>query len=74
MKDWRGTSIKVGSHVVYPSRQFGDMWVTEGEVVKVDDKAGTLEVRKIRSNAAHKNEATPNRVARPKPNRVTVIS
>lgn len=33
MKDWRGTSIDIGSIVVYPSRQGSSLWMSEGEVV-----------------------------------------
>lgn len=73
MKDWRGTTIKVGSHIIYPSRQFGQMWVTESVVTLVDDKDGVIEARKLRSNSSYKQATTSNRVARPNPNRVTVI-
>jgi len=74
MKDWRGTPIKVGAHILYPSRQFGQMWVTESVVTSVDDKAGIIEARKLRSNSNYKQQATTsNRVARPNPARVTVI-
>lgn len=38
MKDWRGTVIEVGSHVVYPGRHSSSMWVTEGEVVGLKPK------------------------------------
>lgn len=36
MKDWRGTKIKVGQTVVYPSRQGSSLWMTEGVVVEVN--------------------------------------
>ncbi len=36
VKDWRGITIKVGSTVVYPSRQGSQLWMSEGEVVKIE--------------------------------------
>lgn len=44
MKDWRGTRIKVGSAVVYPSRQGSSLWMNEGEVISVSE--GRVGVRK----------------------------
>lgn len=61
MKDWRGTEVKVGSTVVYPSRQGSQLWMSEGEVVTIaTDKVG---VRK--KNAR--------RISYPDARRITVI-
>lgn len=71
MRDWRGTEIVAGSIVVYPSRQFSSMWITEGEVVEV--KGGKVAVRKNRSSADHK-AAPSKQLAYPSPQRLTVIN
>lgn len=60
MTDWRGTSIKVGDIVVYPSRQGSHLWMTEGEVVEVTPR---LAVRKKGGV----------RLSYPAPERVTVV-
>lgn len=36
MKDWRGTPIKVGLTVVYPSRKGSRLWMTEAVVISLD--------------------------------------
>lgn len=64
-KDWRGTEIKVGSTVVYPSRQGSLLWMTEGEVVslpqsKKDNRIG------VRAKGTK-------RTAYPEPTRITVV-
>lgn len=38
MQDWRGTPLKVGSRVVYPSRNRNNMWVREATVTFVEEK------------------------------------
>lgn len=38
VKDWRGKPIKVGSKVVYPSRQGSSLWMSEGEVVRIENE------------------------------------
>jgi hypothetical protein len=38
VKDWRGITIKVGSTVVYPSRQGSNLWMNEGEVIKIENE------------------------------------
>lgn len=43
MKDWRGTSIKVGSIVVYPSRKGAKLWMTQGIVISLNP----LTVKKV---------------------------
>lgn len=59
MKDWRGTPIKVGSTIVYPSRQGSRLWMNEGEVVGLKP----LSVRKEGAK----------RISHPAPERVTVL-
>ena len=60
MKDWRGTTLKVGSRVVYPSRQGSSLWMSEAEVVSVSDRIGVL-------------KKDGKRVSYPDPKRVTVV-
>ena len=60
MKDWRGSPIKVGSTVVYPSRQGSRLWMSEGEVVSVKPRIGVI-------------KKGGKRVSHPDPQRLTVI-
>jgi hypothetical protein len=48
-KDWRGTPIKVGSHVVYGTRSGSSLYITEGEVVeiKADDNYHAQTARRL---------------------------
>lgn len=61
VKDWRGVKIKVGSTVVYPSRQGSHLWMNEAEVVSVDSE---------RIGVRHKDGG---RVSYPATNRITVV-
>jgi len=73
MKDWRGIRIKIGSTVVYPSRQGSQMWMSEGIVEKIED--GRIRVRRTRANVLKDSELNPSalRPAYPDPKRVTVL-
>jgi len=73
MKDWRGTTIKVGSTVIYPSRQGSAMWMSEGVVEAIDGKR--LRVRRTRASVLKDSELNPSslRPAYPDPRRVTVV-
>lgn len=59
LKDWRGTKIKVGSTVVYPSRQGSRLWMNEGTVL-------SLEPLTVQRKGGQ-------RVSHPSPERLTVI-
>lgn len=61
-KDWRGTPIKVGSVVVYPSRQSSSLWMSQGEVVSISDS----KIGVIREGGR--------RVSYPAQDRLTVVS
>lgn len=65
VKDWRGTEIKVGSTVVYPSRQGSLLWMNEGEVVLLEEVK-----RKLRIGVRGKGSS---RTSYPDPNRITVV-
>lgn len=72
LTDWRGTPIEVGCHVVYPSRQYSNMWMTEGQVISIADDEIT--VRKVRSSAEkHLSSRAASQTARPSLARVTVV-
>jgi len=60
MKDWRGTPIKVGSTVVYPSRKGSSLWMIEGVVQSLTP----LTVRKLGAK----------RTSHPALERITVVS
>ena len=81
-RDWRGTPIRVGSTVVYPSRQSSSTWMNEGIVVSLEqvdhpyrsgDKVWKIGVRGTREQ--HYGSVAPKggRVAYPDPNRITVV-
>lgn len=70
MKDWRGTEIKVGSRVIYVSRQHSSMWVTEGEVTDIIGQ--NVAVKRLRSSQNHRNSAKE-RIVYPAVDRITVI-
>lgn len=38
MKDWRGTSVEVSSHVIYPVRHSSNQWMVAGVVTEVISK------------------------------------
>jgi hypothetical protein len=69
IKDWRGTKIKIGSKVVYPSRQGSRLWMSEGVVTLIEnyfsatDKPMRIGVKKLDGN----------RVSYPDPQRLTVV-
>lgn len=78
--DWRGTEIKAGSIVVYPSRQSSSMWVNEGVVIDVDevDERGRRclkgHVRKTREHSYGSTKETPDaKITSPDFSRVTVV-
>lgn len=48
MKDWRGTTITVGCHVLYVSRHGSAVWLNEARVT--DTQNGKLQVTALRSN------------------------
>jgi len=71
IEDWRGKQIQVGSRVVYPSRQQGNLWMTEGEVVSVSRDGEKVGVRRIRSTT--KTHTKRDRVSYPNLTRITVV-
>lgn len=71
IEDWRGKQIQVGSRVVYPSRQQGNLWMTEGEVVSISKDGKTVGVRRIRSTT--KTHTKRDRVSYPNLTRITVV-
>jgi hypothetical protein len=53
MKDWRGTSIKVGSKLIYASHMGPSSWVTEAVVDQVlQDELVVLPIRSTREGMA----------------------
>ncbi len=76
MKDWRGTVIKVGAKVVYPSRQSSSLWMNEGIVESVEvengkDRVGVRKTREARFGTSKKTSGS--RVAYPDSDRITVV-
>lgn len=69
IRDWRGKEIKIGTRVVYPSRQQGNLWMTEGQVVSIEgEKVG---VRRMRSTT--KQHGKRERISYPNRARITVL-
>jgi hypothetical protein len=71
VNDWRGKPIRIGSRVVYPSRQQGNLWMTEGEVVFISQDGKKIGVRRIRSTT--KTHTKRDRVSYPNLDRLTLV-
>lgn len=70
IKDWRGSPIKVGSRVVYPSRQRSTMWISEGIVVSVVPRIG---VKRVNSQKSTNTYTPTEKISYPSVERLTVI-
>jgi hypothetical protein len=48
MKDAVGNTLGIGDLIVYPGRQGSSLWLNMGEVLELDDEAGTITVQMTR--------------------------
>ena len=47
LKDFRGHQIEVGSNIVWPGRRGSSLWVTGGNVVKIETNRVTVVVTNV---------------------------